>query len=51
MPNTLTDKPSPWTTLDLIKWTTGYFRDHRIESARTEVEILLAHTLGTRSST
>ena len=48
MPNTLTDKPSPWTTLDLIKWTTGYFRDHRIESARTEVEILLAHTLGTR---
>ena len=48
MPNASTDKPSPWTTLDLVKWTAGYFRDHQVESARSEAEILLAHTLKTR---
>jgi release factor glutamine methyltransferase len=48
MPNMSTDKPSPWTILDLVKWTTGYFRDHQIENARSEVEILLAYTLKTR---
>jgi release factor glutamine methyltransferase len=48
MPNVSTDKPSPWTTLDLVKWTAGYFRDHRVESARSEAEILLAHTLKSR---
>ena len=48
MPNASTDKPSPWTTLDLIRWTTGYFKDHQIESARSEAEILLAHALKTR---
>jgi release factor glutamine methyltransferase len=34
--------------LDLVKWTAGYFKDHQIESARSEAEILLAHTLKTR---
>ncbi|MBR9986884.1 MAG: peptide chain release factor N(5)-glutamine methyltransferase [Desulfosarcina sp.] len=48
MPNAPTDKPSPWTTLDLVKWTAGYFKDHQVESARSEAEILLAHTLKTR---
>ena len=48
MPNASTDKPSPWTALDLVKWTAGYFRDHQIENARSEAEILLAHTLKTR---
>ena len=48
MPNASTDKPSPWTTLDLVKWTAGYFKDHQVESARSEAEILLAHTLKTR---
>ena len=48
MPNASTDKPSPWTSLDLIKWTAGYFRDHQIENARSEAEILLAHTLKIR---
>jgi release factor glutamine methyltransferase len=48
MPNAPTDKPSFWTTLDLVKWTAGYFSDHQIESARSEAEILLAHSLGTR---
>jgi hypothetical protein len=28
-----------------VKWTAGYFRDHQIESARSEAEILLAHAL------
>ena len=48
MTNASTGKPSPWTTLGLVKWTTGYFRGHQIESARSEAEILLAHTLRTR---
>ena len=48
MPNASTPKLSPWTTLDLVKWTAGYFRDHQVESARSEAEILLAHTLGVR---
>lgn len=48
MPNTSTPKPSPWTPLDLVKWTTGYFGNHQIKGARSEAEILLAHTLGMR---
>jgi release factor glutamine methyltransferase len=43
-----TDKRSPWTPLELVRWTAGYFKDHQIESARSEAEILLAHTLGAR---
>jgi release factor glutamine methyltransferase len=42
------DKPAAWTILDLVTWTTGYFRNHQIESARSEAEILLAHVLGVR---
>ena len=48
MPNAPTGKSSPWTTLDLVKWTAGYFKDHQVESARSEAEILLAHALKTR---
>jgi release factor glutamine methyltransferase len=48
MPNASTDKPSPWTSLDLIRWTSGYFKDHQVESARSEAEILLAHALRMR---
>ena len=48
MPNPSTPKPSPWTPLDLVKWTTTYFGNHQIESARSEAEILLAHALGMR---
>jgi release factor glutamine methyltransferase len=48
MTNASTGKPSPWTTLGLVKWTAGYFRDHQIESPRSEAEILLAHALKTR---
>ncbi len=48
MTNASTDKAAPWTILDLVKWTAGYFRDHQIERARSEAENLLAHTLKTR---
>jgi release factor glutamine methyltransferase len=34
--------------MEVVKWTTAYFCSHRIERARSEVEILLAHTLGIR---
>ncbi len=37
---------SPWTILDLIQWTTTYFKSHQIDSPRLTVELLLAHVLG-----
>ncbi len=37
---------SQWTILDLIQWTTAYFKSHSIESPRLTVELLLAHVLG-----
>jgi release factor glutamine methyltransferase len=42
------DQPAdpPWTILRTLKWTTGYFAEHGIDSARADAEILLAHTLG-----
>lgn len=46
MPNASTIKPSPWTLLDLVKWTADYFGKHQIDSARIDAEILLAHSLG-----
>jgi release factor glutamine methyltransferase len=36
-----------WTVLELLKWTTGYFKAKGIESARLDAEILLASALGT----
>lgn len=48
MPNASTHNLPPWTTLDLVKWTAGYFKNHQVEGARSEAEILLAHTLGVR---
>ena len=35
-----------WTTLELLRWTTGYFEEHCIPSARLAAEVLLAHVLG-----
>ena len=35
-----------WTSLDLIKWTTGYFQKKGLEHARLEAELLLAEVLG-----
>ena len=40
--------PPAWTVLELVKWTAGYFSRHQVESARSEAEILLAHSLGVR---
>ena len=48
MPNASMRRPPPWTPLDLVKWTAGYFKSHQVESGRSEAEILLAHTLGIR---
>jgi release factor glutamine methyltransferase len=41
------DSPT-WTVLELVKWTAGYFSKHRLDSARSAAEILLAHSLGVR---
>jgi release factor glutamine methyltransferase len=35
-----------WTVLELLKWTTDYFKAKGIESARLDAEILLAFALG-----
>jgi release factor glutamine methyltransferase len=48
MPNASTPDRSTWTILELVRWTTDYFSAHQLESARSEAEILLAHTLGAR---
>ena len=34
-----------WTILSLLKWSTGYFKSHDIDSPRATAEILLAHAL------
>lgn len=38
--------PKIWTSVELVRWTHGYFRDHGIPSARLDAEVLLAHVLG-----
>lgn len=40
-------KPSDarWTILDLVNWTTAYFKSHHIDSPRLTVELLLAELL------
>jgi release factor glutamine methyltransferase len=39
-------QPRIWTSLDLIKWTTDFFKKKGIEAARLEAEILLSEVLG-----
>jgi release factor glutamine methyltransferase len=34
-----------WTVLELLRWTTDYFKRHGIDSARLDAEVLLAHAL------
>ena len=36
-----------WCVLDLIQWTTGYFKRYDIPSPRLDAELLLSHVLGT----
>ena len=40
--------PTVWTPLELVRWTTGYFRRNGLETPRLDAEILLAHVLGVR---
>ena len=35
-----------WTILEILRWTTGYFKDQGIDSARLDAELLLAQVLG-----
>lgn len=35
-----------WTVQKLLRWTIPYFRNHHIEEARLDAELLLAHVLG-----
>jgi release factor glutamine methyltransferase len=37
-----------WTPLELVRWTSGYFRRNGVETARLDAEVLLAHVLGVR---
>lgn len=41
------DRPSnaPRTVLEILRWTTGYFEDKGIDSARLDAELLLSHVL------
>jgi len=36
---------SQWTLLDVLKWTTTYFKSHEIDNPRSDAEILLAFSL------
>ncbi|HSO20287.1 MAG TPA: peptide chain release factor N(5)-glutamine methyltransferase [Desulfosarcina sp.] len=40
--------PRTWTVLELVKWTADYFGSHALDNARSEAEVLLAHSLGLR---
>jgi release factor glutamine methyltransferase len=41
------DRDRSWTVLELLRWTTDYFKRHGIDSARLDAELLLAHALET----
>ena len=38
--------PKEWTVLALLRWTTGFFQERGIDSARLDAECLLAYALG-----
>jgi len=42
------ERERSWTVLELLQWTTDYFKRHGIESARLDAEVLLAHALETK---
>lgn len=35
-----------WTPVELVRWTTGYFKEHGVPSPRLDAELLLAFVLG-----
>jgi release factor glutamine methyltransferase len=39
--------PDSWTILEILRWTTDYFRSNGVSEPRASAEVLLAHTLGT----
>lgn len=44
---TSSDRERSWTVLELLTWTTDFFKRHGIDSARLDAEVLLAHALRT----
>ena len=38
-------RDSQWTILELLRWTTSYFKSHQVENPRASAEVLLAHAL------
>ena len=42
------EREKVWTTLELVRFTTGYFAERGVRSARLDAEVLLAHVLGCR---
>jgi release factor glutamine methyltransferase len=47
-PSQSVDRDRSWTVLELLRWTTDYFKRQGIESARLDAELLLAHALETQ---
>ncbi|MHB9072223.1 MAG: peptide chain release factor N(5)-glutamine methyltransferase [Desulfobaccales bacterium] len=41
----MAEPQTAWTILELLRWTTGYFRDKGVSEPRASAEVLLAHTL------
>lgn len=41
-----TSRDKSWTVLELLTWTTDFFKRHQIDGARLDAEVLLAHALG-----
>ncbi|MFZ5448003.1 MAG: peptide chain release factor N(5)-glutamine methyltransferase [Thermodesulfobacteriota bacterium] len=42
----MTDPKASWTILEILRWTSEYFRAKEVPEPRTSAEVLLAHTLG-----
>ena len=40
------DRSRRWTVLELLRWTTGFFEERGLPTARLDAECLLAHALG-----
>ncbi|MHB8067574.1 MAG: peptide chain release factor N(5)-glutamine methyltransferase [Desulfobaccales bacterium] len=39
-------RQTPWTILEILRWTTGHFQEKGVAEPRTSAEVLLAHALG-----
>jgi release factor glutamine methyltransferase len=42
----MAEPQTAWTILELLRWTTDYFRTKEVSEPRASAEVLLAHTLG-----